>query len=157
MSCGCMYILRNAEDVNGLRKKLISAVNVHGYAINFEPVNSLLLFHSVKLDKQDFIFEVCDDLISKVGALLLSFDGWMIEDRQAQLPLTERLVLLQEIASICLSHTKKIEIFSGEDTPYLPDYSDINVQCKDVADTLHKQYQLSEGGPWIPCVHLIIE
>ena len=156
MSCGCMYILRNAEDVNGLREKLRSTAGTWGYAIDFEPVNNLLLFHSIKLDDHDFIFEVCDDLYTRVGALLLSYDGWMIEDRQALLPLRERLALLQEIARVCLSHTKKVEIFSGDDTPYLPDYVDLVVHCEDVAEAIHQQYQSEECWPWVPCVHVTI-
>lgn len=156
MSYGCMYILRNAKEVDRLCKKLICTAMLKGYAVNLEPMNNLLLDKAVKLGDHDFIFEVCDNPISNVPALLISYDGRLIDGQQAQFPLVERLALLQEIAGTCLSHTDRVEIYLGEDTPYLPDYSVFSLRCGDIADTLYQQYQLSQGGPWIPCVHLII-
>ena len=49
MSYGCMYILRNAENIVELRRKLVLSAQANQCGICFEPMNNLLLEHSVML------------------------------------------------------------------------------------------------------------
>lgn len=157
MSCGCMYILRGAKDLEELHSKLICAATASGYGLCFKPVNNLLLEDSVDLNMNDFAFEVCDSFSGNDASLLLSYDGYSINGVQASLPLVERLEILQDVALACVPHAETIEIYLGEDTPFLPDYSDYRLACTDIADVLYKEYQMDSNIAFMPCVHLIVE
>lgn len=152
-----MYILRRANDLHSLNGKLISVANAEGFGLCFTPVNNLLLEGSVGLDVCDFVFEVCDSFSSSDASLILSHEGHSINGAQAKVPLLQRLKILQDVALVCAPHAEKIEIYLGEDTPYIPDYSDYRIVCADIADTLYKEYQMDDCTPYVPCVHLIIE
>lgn len=157
MSYGCMYILRGAKDLEELRSKLICTAKARGCGLCFKPVNNLLLQQSVDLNISDFAFEVCDSFSSNDASLLLSYEGYSINGVQASFPLLERLKILQDVALACVPHAEAIEIYLGEDTPYLPDYSDYRLACTDIADVLYKEYQMDSYMAFMPCVHLIVE
>lgn len=156
MSCGCMYILRNAKDLEKLCSKLICIAKEKEYGLCFNPINNLLIENSVNLNSSDFAFEVCDSFNSDTASLLLCYEEYSINGMYAKLPLLDRLQILQNIASTCIPHTETLEIYIGEDTPYLPDYSCYRLAYTDIKDTLYKEYQLNWSSSLIPCVHLII-
>ena len=157
MSCGCMYILRDVRDVKRLRDKLIYNAKEQGYGLCFEPVNNLLLEHMVDLGMSDFAFEVCDSFKSNDASLLLSYEGWTVNGVRANLPLLERLRIIEDVAVSCVPYTETIEIYLGEDTPRLQDYLDYRIATTDIADTLLKEYQSDSYKPFIPCVHLVVK
>lgn len=158
MSYGCMFILRGTRDIEALRTKLICTAQTKGYGLWFEPVNNLLLEHCVDLNLGDYVFEVCDSFSSSDASFLLSHEGDIINGMQATLPLLQRLHILQNVALTCVLHAEVIEIYLGEDSPYLPDYSDYRIACTDIADVLYKRYQNQDPiDCYVPCVHLIIE
>lgn len=157
MSYGCMYILRGAKNLEELCSKLIRTAKVRGYGLCFDPVNNLLLENSIKLNIGDFVFEVCDSFSTNDSSLLLGYEGYSINGVPPSLPLLKRLIILQDIALACVPHVEVIEIYLGEDTPYLPDYSEYRLACADIADVLYKEYQRDSYMAYIPCVHLIVE
>lgn len=157
MSSNCMYVLRNAKEQEYLRYKLVYLAKTKKCGICCEPMNDLLATQSVKLNSCDFAFEVCDSFDNNVAELLLSYEGDIINGEQAGLPLFQRLQILQEVALTCVPHAEMLEIYLGDNNPYLPDYSDYRLACTDIADTLYEEYQRDSSTPFIPCVHLIIE
>lgn len=157
MSEVCMYVLRGVADLDVLRSKLTDAAKAKEYGLCFDPINNLLLEHKIDLNEHDFVFEACDSFANSAASLLLCHDGIVINGVQASRSLRQRLEILQEIAIACISHAKTIEIYLGEDSPYLPDYSNYRLTCVEIADTLYKEYQLDETLTYIPCVHLVIE
>lgn len=157
MSYGCMFILRGISELHILKRKLESTAIMYECGICFNPVNNLLLEKSVTLGITDYACEVCDGFGSSDASILLSYDGVSVNGVQASKPLFQRLKIIQELATVCVPHADTIEIYFGEDTPYLPDYSDYRIACTDIADTLYKKYQMDHEAPFIPCVHLIIE
>ena len=157
MSYGCMYILRRVNDLHILHDKLMSAAKSEEFGLCFTPVNNLLLEGSVELDVCDFAFEVCDSFSSSDASLILSHEGQRINGVQAKVPLLQRLKILQDVALVCAPHAEKIEIYLGEDTPYIPDYSNYTIACADIADALYKEYLMDDCTPYVPCVRLIIE
>lgn len=157
MSSNCMYILRNVQEQASLRSKLISLAKIQKCGICCDPENGLLAMKTVRLNPHDVAFEVCDSFGSNVAELLLSYEGDIINGEQALLPLFQRLQILQDIAVTCVPHTEILEIYLGDNNPYLPDYSNYRIACTDVADTLYREYQTDIYTRFTPCVHLIIE
>lgn len=157
MSSNCMYVLRNVKKQEYLRGKLVDLARSKKCGICFEPMNGLLAAQSVKLNLCDFAFEVCDSFDDNVAELLLGYEGDIINGEQAILPLFQRLQILQEVALTCAPHTEILEIYLGDNDPYLPDYSNYRLACTDITDILYKEYQMERFYPFIPCVHLIIE
>lgn len=157
MSYGCMFVLRAAKDFCILYSDLLCAANAGEYGLCFEPGNNLLLEHSVELHMNDLAFEVCDNFGNSNASILLSRDGWTVNGKQARIPLKRRLKTIQDIALICARYAKVIEIYLGEDTPYLPDYFTFKLTCAEIADTLYNEYQKDSSTPFIPCVHIVIE
>lgn len=157
MSYGCLYILRGVSDIEELHRKLLYTAKRRGCGLCFDPRNNLLLENSVEIKMNDFAFEVCDSFCNSDASLLLSYEGYTINGKKASLPLLERLKTLQDFVLNAVPHAEAIEIYLGEDTPYLPDYSDHKIACTEVTDTLYKEYQRDSSTPFIPCVHLMIE
>lgn len=157
MSYGCMFILRRIKDLHALHSELISTVTTRECGLCFEPMNNLLLEHSIDLGAHDVVFEVCDSFSSNDASLLLSHEGYSVNGVQAKLPLLQRLKILQDVALTCAPHAESIDIYLGEDTPCLSDYSDYRIVCADIAYVLYKAYQKDSCGAFIPCVHLIVE
>lgn len=156
MSYGCMFVLRGVNNLHILHSELVSTAIVCECGLCFDPMNNLLLEESVTLSVHDYAYEVCDGFGSNDASLLLSYEGHSINGVQTRTPLLQRLRILQDLATICVPYAETIEIYLGEDTPYLPDYSDYRVACTDIADVLYREYQIDSHIPFIPCVHLII-
>ena len=157
MSANCMYVLRNAKEQEYLKCKLLYLAKSKKFGICCEPMNDLIATQSVKFNPCDFAFEVCDSFDNNVAELLLSYEGDIINGVKAHLPLAQRLRILQEVALTCVPYAEMLEIYLGDNNPYLPDYSNYRLACIDIADTLYKEYQMDRFSPFIPCVHLIIE
>ena len=158
MGYGCMFILREARDTEKLRTKLICNAQTNGYGIWFTPTNNLLLEHSVDLNLSDYVFEVCNSFSSDDALLLFSHEGELINGRRAELPLRQRLQIVQDVALSCAPYAQAMEIYFGEDESYLPVYSNYTIACTDIADTLYKEYQNQDPmDVFVPCVHIMIE
>ena len=156
MSSSCLYVLRNAKEIVQLRSKLVTLTEREKLGVGFNPNNSLLAANSIKLNAMDSVFEVYD-LESNVAQLLLSYEGYTVNGKQAELPLYQRMQILQEIALLCFPHASMLEVFLGDNNPYLPDYTVHKVDCMNVASVLLEEYQMDDTTPFIPCVHLVIE
>ena len=157
MSSSCMFVLRNAKEQDYLRRKLIHLATLNKCGICCEPTNDLLSMRSVKMYPYDFAFEVCDSFDNHVAELLLSYEGTIINGEQASLPLFQRLQILEAFALICIPYTEELEIYLGDNNPYLPDYSTYKLMCTEIAKVLYKEYQKDSTTPFIPCVHLVVE
>ena len=154
MSYGCMFVLRNVKRGSELCVQLERLAINNGYAINFSPVNNLLLANAVEIAVHDFVFEICDDLHSRVAALLLSYDGFLVNGEKAKIPLKERLMLIQNLVEECRPYANEIDIFLGEDTPCLSDFTHFCASYTEIANIIYREYCLNAGDVRIPCVHL---
>lgn len=151
-----MYILRGARNALELETILMRIAQPLGCGFYFSPTNNLLLNHTVSVDSDDFIFEICDSFESSDASLILSYGNYPINGKKPSLPLFERLNILQVVASECMPYAQKLEIYLGEDTPFFPDYSDHTVVCSEIANTLYLEYELENSviSGYVPCVHL---
>lgn len=152
-----MYVLHNVKERDYLQDKLTYQVKSRKCGICFEPTNDLLSTQAVKVYPDDLIFELCDGLDNNVAELLLSYENQIINGKQAALSLPQRLQILEDIALMCVPHTERLEIFLGDNNPYLPDYFTCKLTCAEISETLYNEYQKDSTTPFIPCVHLVIE
>lgn len=157
MSANCIFVVRNAKQIDRLRCVLVNLAKAKACGIGFEPMNGLLATQSIGLNLSDFVFEVCDDFVSNVAELLLSYEGYIVNGRKSPLSLLQRMEILQDIALTCQPYGEKLEIYLGDNNPYLPDYTVCRLAYTDVANALFKEYQKDSVTPFIPCIHLIVE
>lgn len=157
MSADCLFVLRGATNVEELKQKLQHFCCSHGCGLLLDPVDALIACGQVRIEKTDFAFEVtdsCDDISSE---LLLGHDSDVFYGKQAELPLYDRLMLLQNVTQISLDFCLDIDIYLSYDNPYLPEYLAAQLECSDVANYLYHVYQASKDPyPFIPNVHIHI-
>jgi hypothetical protein len=152
-----MYILRNVRKYEALTDELIQFAKNKGFGLCFDPMNGLLSAQSVKLHPCDFAFEVTDSFDYNIAELLLSYEGYFINGVQASIPFSQRMQILQDVTSLCVSYSDMLEIYLGDNNPYLPDYITFRLRSTEVAEVLSAQYQKDDTNPFVPCIHLIIE
>ena len=160
-NAGCMFALRGVKDLPILQDKLISFAKARQFGLCFEPVNNLLLEDIVKIDTHDFVFEVCDCFDHSDASWLLCHE-WFEEEATGgalgSMPLLQRLQIIQDAASICVSYAKSVEIYLSEDDPYLPGYTKYRLPCSEIANVLYKEYQNDELlKTVVPEVYIMVE
>lgn len=156
MSYGCLVILRKCYSPNKLHTNLVHIAQSKKCGIWFHSTCNLLQENSVKLAPEDYVFELCDSFDNDSASLLLSYDGYSVNGKQADFPLYHRLTIIQDIVTACMPYARSIEIYLGEDSPYLPDYADYVLENDDIAELLYKEYMSNGNSPFIPCVHISI-
>ena len=154
MSYGCLIILRKCENKHELFDNLKYIAQSNNCAIWLHSRCNLIQENSVKIMSSDCFFEVCDTFDSDDASMLLGYDGCTINGKQPTYPLYHRLTVIQEIATACTSYAERIELFLGEDSPYLSDYVNYVLETNSIAETLYKEYLSNEDTPFIPCVHI---
>lgn len=157
MSADCLFVLRSTTHVETLKQGLQCFCCSQGCGLLLDPVDALIVCGQVRVEKTDFAFEVTNSCNDMSSDLLLGHDGHVVNGKQATLSLHDRLMILQNIAQVCLPFCIGIDIYISYDNPFLPEYTVAQLECRDVALFLYHEYQKSKNPyPFIPNVHIHI-
>lgn len=81
-------------------------------------------------------------------------DGWSIAGKKPVFSFRKRMMILQEIATLIVNKTGKVELFIGDSGLDYDDFIEFECNVMDVAKTVLKNYELDNG--WLNDLHIKI-
>lgn len=59
----CLFLIRDIDTVDSLRKELVSFAKSKNFGVDFHPFDVLLTHRQIALQTWDFVFSSCDSFI----------------------------------------------------------------------------------------------
>ena len=152
----CMFLIRDIDEVDSLRKDLVSFAKSKDFGVDFHPFDILLTHYQIPLQTWDFVLSLCDSFEYTSCDCVLYPEGSPVNGRTHLLSFAERMMTIQQTAEIALKYSNAVELFLSDDNPYLPEFIEFDTSCQQVAKILCLQYCKCQEPYPIPSVRMKI-
>lgn len=142
MSMICLGVIMciDEADKDFVKSRLTKIAQLYNRNICFEIDWSEPVMHKFPLSS--FTFSVEDDTTSNNCEMLLLPDGWCFNGRSNSIPITDRMMFIQEIAESILLSGFSIEFYIGTSGDLPEDYFTVAINHQDLSTFLVEQIEL---------------